>query len=308
MPGAVKQARPAFVSSKLRPTVQWAWLIAPIIGVLIAAIAVPWAQPIGANDTPVIAADAALGRAIGAGDESATRRLLALQFVSIDVEGKIHNRKDVLADLKGLAAGAASDVQERNYGLLSVVIGRRPAAHDLNVFFLEVWAKQKGAWRALAIQDVARNATIAPPIAVPAAGAQPYQCRNPCEGVPYRVRSPAEQEVVTTFQTLTKAVVAHASEDWNKQVADEFVAYRSGRAPLPKTERIAAIEREKESNAPIRAGEVQAMRLAVYENAALMLTTEAALDGSRPFYRAARVWVKRDGQWLLALCMETDVR
>ena len=36
-----------------------------------------------------------------------------------------------------------------------------------------------------------------------------FDCKNPCETIPYRVRSPAEQDIVNTFQAIEKATVAH---------------------------------------------------------------------------------------------------
>ena len=105
-----------------------------------------------------------------------------------------------------------------------------------------------------------------------------------------------------------KAIVGHDANEWGKHVADEFVVYGSDRAPIPKSGRIAAIERQKERNAAVTVGEVQTMRLAVYGDGALMITAEAAADNSRPPYRAARVWVRRGGQWLMAISAHTDVK
>ena len=74
---------------------------------------------------------------------------------------------------------------------------------------------------------------------------KPYECKNPCETIPYRVRSPAEQDVITTFQEIEKAAVAHDAEEWSKHVADDFMLYRSGFAPVPKSGLMATIDREK---------------------------------------------------------------
>jgi len=50
------------------------------------------------------------------------------------------------------------------------------------------------------------------------------------------------------------------------------------------------------------------MRLAVYGDGAVMITTETAPDNSHPPYRAARVWVKRNGQWQMAISAHTEVK
>jgi ketosteroid isomerase-like protein len=287
-------------------------------GALIAAFAIPrsgtGAQPIGADEAAVLAADNALGDALRAGNKSATRRLLALQFSFVDADGKYYARKDFLADLKGLAAGPASDATVRSYGLLTAVTGHRRSALNTDVFFLDIWARQKGAWRALVRQDVLLATADAPPARdtgaapAPSPDAQPSECKNPCQSVPYRVRSVPEQEVTAAFEALEKAIVAHDSAEYSQHVADEFVVYRSGRLPAGKSARVAAIARQKEDGAPVAVATVESLRLAVYGDAATMTADQVMPDNSRPRYRAARLWVKRGGQWLLAIAVQTDVK
>jgi len=141
-----------------RPVVRWTALVAIAAGVLIAAFALPKAQPkaqpIAVDDAVVLAADTALGDAMRAADRRTTRRLLALQFSFVDADGKTYARKDFLRDLAHFAAGAASEPKVRGYGLVAQVTGRHKSAHDTDVFFLDVWVRQKGAWRALLTQEV----------------------------------------------------------------------------------------------------------------------------------------------------------
>jgi Domain of unknown function (DUF4440) len=310
--GAVGKS--AALAAGLRTGVRRGWVVGLAIGALIAAFALskaqPKAQPIAGDDAPVLAADLALGDAMRAGDKAAARRLLALQFTLVDADGKIFARKDVLADLKSVVAAPANDTKVRSYGFVAVVTGSRKSARGSDVFFLDIWVRQKGAWRALLIQDVAirdgpSTGAIAP---TPAADLQSYECKNPCQAIPYRVRSAAEQEVINAFQTVMKAIVAHDANEWGQHVADEFVVYASNRAPIPKSGRIAAIERQKESQATVAVDEVRTMRLAVYGDGAVMIATDGEPDESRPSQRVARVWVKRDGRWLMALSAHTGVK
>ena len=218
-------------------------------------------------------------------------------------------RREFLSDLKGAGSAPSDDAKVRIYGLLAMVTGHRNS-RDTEVFFLDIWAKQRGAWRALLIQEVSL-APADPPTAAVATrtGEQPQmECRNPCQVIPYRVRSPAEQEIVTTFQEIEKAVAAHDAAEWGKHVADEFVRYTTGQAPATKADRIATIERQKETDAAAAIGEVQAMRLAVYGDGAAMVATHAVPDNARPPYRATRVWVRRNGQWQMAISVRTDVK
>jgi len=102
----------------------------------------------------VAAADRALGDAMRNGDRSLARRLLSLQFSYTDRAGRTYSRHDFLADLKNLSPGTAGDPKVTMYGLLATVTGTRNAADGGAAFFLDIWVKQKGAWRALAGHDV----------------------------------------------------------------------------------------------------------------------------------------------------------
>ena len=201
----------------------------------------------------MLEADQALGAALRGDDKSIARKLLSLQFTFVDANGKIHERKDFLADLKTAAAAPPSDPVVKIYGRIGMVTGHRKSADGRDVFFLDIWAKQKRAWRALVSQEVVLAATDTPrPAPAPtSAAAAPYDCKNPCQTIPYRVRSPAEQDIVNSFQAIEKAAVGHDAAEWSKHVADEFVLYGSGRAPITKSGRIAMINRQKENNTAV---------------------------------------------------------
>jgi len=315
MAGATQRGKSAAIAATLRPATQWGWLGALVASVFVATFAFPRAQPhaqtVAGDEALVLAADTALGEAMRAGDKTAARRLLALQFSFIDADGKGRVRRDFLSDLKSVAGSPASDAKVRLYGLLAMVTGHRNSAHDAEVFFLNIWAKQKGTWRALLIQEVmtaTADAVAAGTSTAPATEPQQHECRNPCQTVPYRVRSPAEQDIVLTFQAIEKAVITHDAAEWGKHVADEFVRYGTGQVPVTKSDRIAAIERQKEANAAVTVGEVETMRLAVYGDGAAMTALQVLRDNSRPPYRAARIWVRRNGQWQMAISIHTDVK
>ncbi len=316
MAGATERGKSAAVAAKLRPAVKWGWLGAFVAGVLAAAFvfsrAQSQAQAIAGDEAPVLTADMALGEAMRAGDRTMARRLLALQFNFVDADGKSRVRRDFLIDLKSVAASPAADAKVRLYGLLAIVTGHRSNARNDEVFFLDVWAKQKGTWRALLIQEVVPATSDAPVAAArdpaPATNLPQRECRNPCQTIPYRVRSASEQDIVLTFQAIEKAVVARDAAEWGKRVADEFVRYATGQSPVPKSDRVAAIEHQKEADAGVTVGEIETMRLAVYGDGAAMTALQAMPDNSRPPYRAARIWVKRNGQWLMAISVHTDVK
>ena len=286
------------------------WLGALISGVLIAVLVELKAQPAPGDDATVLAADQSLDHAARTGDKSVVRRLLSLQFTFVDENGEIHTRHDFLHDLKGVAGSPTSDATVKAYGRIITVSGHRKSSHDSDVFFLDIWAKQKGTWRAVIVQDVVPASADAPHSAPATTGtvSKPYECKNPCETIPYRVRSPSEQDVVNSFQAVEKATIAHDADEWSKHIADEFVLYSSGRLPIPKPGWIDVMKRQKADNAAVVVGEVETMRLSVYGDAAVMTATQSVPDNSRPPYRAARVWVKRNGRWQMAISVQTDVK
>jgi Domain of unknown function (DUF4440) len=305
--GAFNPSRSLGRLGSVRPAVRWSGLGVVAAGVLIAVFVLPKAQPKArsvALDEVVLAADQALGAAMRTGDRASARRLLTLQFTYVDADGKIHPRREFLGDLKTIAARPATEVKIRNFGSLAMMTGKHTSAQGGDVFFLDVWVRQKGAWRALLMQDVPirANAALRP---IQIADLDARACDNPCNSIPYRARSAAEQDVTKTYQIITKAIAARDAGAWAKYVADEFVSYASSRAPLARSSRIAAIE-DRNDDGAARVGEVKTMRLSVYGDGAVMVATES--NGPQPAYRAARVFVKRDGRWLMAATAQTDLK
>ena len=276
----------------------------------------PQAQLGPGEDASVLAVDAALGDAMRSSDKSAVRRLLSLGFTYIDENGTLRGRKDFLHGLPGVAPGAATDVTVKVYGLVAVVTGKRKSAHGSDTFFLDIWAKNKRSWRALAMQDVVLGAADAQQVLAEAPAASAlrkhlakfFDCKNPCETIPYRVRSPAEQDIVSAFQAIEKATLDRDPNEYARHLASEFVHYESDIAPVPRSERIARLEDAKEHSVPADLAPIQSMRLWVYGDGAAMISADGVPNDADPLLRIARIWVKRDGRWQLAISVETDVK
>ena len=300
------------------PAVQ-RWLLCALGAIVLVAIVVESKaqSPSSGDEAQVLAADESLGAAMRAGDKSIARKILSLQFSFVDEDGKLYERKSFLGSLKELAAAPSSDRKVTVYGRIGMVTGHRKSSHDNEIFFLDIWAKQKGAWRALVVQDVMLAASHSVTADDPEKRsvvenelrelAKFFDCHNPCETIPYRVRSPAEQDVVNSFQAMEKAAVGRDAGEWEKHIADEFVHYESGYPPVPKSERIAALEERKKENIPAIMTAIQSMRLWVYDDGAAMISVNGAPDDTEPLLRLARIWVKRNGQWQMAISVQTSV-
>jgi len=81
------------------------WLFGIFVASALVAVLVELrAQTAPSEDALVLDADQALGAAMRGDNKSVARKLLSLQFTFVDANGKIHERKDFLADLKVAAA------------------------------------------------------------------------------------------------------------------------------------------------------------------------------------------------------------
>src|SRR6202158_4268782 len=160
-----------------------------VAAALIAVLAELRAQTAPSEDALVLEADQALGAAMRGGDKSIARKLLSLQFTFVDANGKIYERKDFLANVTAAARAPPGDPVVKIYGRIGMVTGHRKSTDGRDVFFLDIWAKQKRAWRALVCQEAVLAATDTPrPAPVQAgAAAAPYDCKNLCQTIPYRV-------------------------------------------------------------------------------------------------------------------------
>lgn len=305
----------------MHSAMQRRWLGVIVAGVVVAALAELRAQPAPSEEAAVLAADQALSTAMRGGDKSVARKLLSLQFTFVDADGKIHERKEFLADLKTVAAAPAGDPAVKIYGRIGMVTGQRKSAAGHEVFFLDIWAKQRRAWRVLVSQDVVLAAADGPAVGdVPSAAeidkarelskelAKTLDCKNPCETIPYRVRSPAEQDIVNTFQAIARATVARDADGYGKHLADEFVHYEFDVPPVPKSERIERLNDRKRQDIPAVMPAIQSMRLWVYGDGAAMTSVNGMPEDTEPLLRIARVWVKRGGQWQLAISVQTEVQ
>ena len=164
----------------MRSAMQRWWLGIFVAAVLIAVLVKSKAPPAPSEDALVLEVDQALGAAMRADDKSIARKLLSLQFTFVDANGKNRERKDFLADLKTAAAAPPSDPVVKLYGRIGMVTGHRKSADGRDVFFLDIWAKQKRAWRALVSPEVVLAATDTPRPAParPGAATAPYDCRK----------------------------------------------------------------------------------------------------------------------------------
>ena len=262
----------------------------------------------------VLAAAKKLAAAIRRGNKTVADKFLAREFTFIDASGKLHSRREVLAQLRAAPDGACARVKVRTYGRVAVVTGAGKSAQARrrnDLFAVDIWVQGSDGWKAL----IHHNNVLALPDAPPAhpavqarpADAKPPACNNPCAFVPYQPKSQAERAIITAFQTLEQAVTRNDAGVWVKHVADEFVVYRTGQHPTDKALRVDFINRQQAVNGETFVAEVEWMKLWVLGDAAVMRADHVMPGARRPPYRATRVWVRRDGHWQMAVSQQTTI-
>jgi ketosteroid isomerase-like protein len=240
------------------------------------------------------------------GERAAVAPLLAGDFTAIDTAGAVHGA-DGAAGL--LVGGDDAAVTVKDYGSLVLVTERYRAADGREIVTVEVWVKEAAGWQLL-VHHANQLADPAAPHAHPTpqarpADAPPPVCENPCLAVPYEPKQAAEADIITSFQTLERAVTRNDADEWVKHMADEFVVYRTKQNLTTKAMRAQMLRDHGAINAETFVAAVEAMKLWVFGDAAVMRADHVMPGNRRPPYRATRVWVKRDGRWQMAMSQQT---
>lgn len=268
------------------------------------------AAPSSRNENSALVASMDFAEAIRRGDGERVLALTESDFTFIDTSGTVHPRQGLAEGIRSeLGPPVPENQSVGDYGDVALIAKRWRASGGEDVVELEVWIRRDGDWRALTshLNRIAgRDASVAHPTHTPRPpDAPPPECENPCEFVPYEPRSPDERDLITTFQTLEKAVTRNDADEWVKHVADEFIVYRTRQHPTTKAGRADALRRQKAINAEIFVAAIAAMNLWMCGDAAIMRADHVMPGNRRPPYRATRLWVKRDGRWQMAISQQT---
>jgi hypothetical protein len=241
---------------------------------------------------PVMDADRALVAALARADTKASASLLDDQFNWIDGSGhvltkdRIGGMQPLLGDESGL-----TPIIHRYGDVVSVVVkGERQ-------YLLRVWVKRAAGWRALVYHEVSQD--------VPVFGHGPgkKEWDNPCFTLPYEPRNEDERACLASWQALEIAVMRHLADEWVKHVADEFSLYAATRQ-LTKADRVAVIKEQLRTNANSAPSPLVWNEMIDFPNAIVMRCEHQPFHGKAT--RVSRVFVKRDGQWLMAVSFQTS--
>jgi len=249
-----------------------------------------------ADDSAMRQADHDFVLAVTKSDQPALGKLLDKNFMWIDSNGKALAKTQVLqaVPMPGIADEAGAELKHYIYedvGDVQANLGR--------VHTLRVWVKRPAGWRIIVYQEV--TSLIASPSFAPGAG---KDCQNPCKSVGYEPKNDAEKQVVSAYQRLETAAMAHDSGHFSTLVGDEFAAASSNSNKVyDKRGRMDDFDHSK--MAGVAPTPLESARMFDF-NGAVVMTSIHRPDRGKPL-RVTRLWVSRDGRWQETLSYQTSV-
>ena len=246
----------------------------------------------------VLQADHEFVRAAAKGDAVSASKLVDSEFTWTDAEGRTLTRAEALNSLPSPALGDEADARmvRRAYGQVEAIMVDRDKIH-----VLRVWVKRGAGWRLLVYQEVALGREEASP-----ADSGTRECENPCKMVPYKPKNEAEQEVLTSWEAVETAVANHDAFGWVPYIANEFTMLGStNEHPLTKADRVATLNLQKQTGRGALPPPVASVQMFDFGDSVVMTCVHQPYTG-KPM-RASRVWVKRDGKWMMSLSFQTTI-
>ena len=241
----------------------------------------------------VLHSDRALVAALANGDAGAAAALFDDDFTWVDCNGRILDKakavgalpKPPLDDEPGLAQAT------QDYGeVVTIVVDRD------KVFVLRLWVKRAQGWRLIAYHEVSQNFPTMPH------GPGRKEWDNPCYTLPYQPRNADERDALASWQRLEIAVMHHEPEIWAQHVADEFLVVGAARRHS-KVDRKAVLAEQLRSGANSAPAPLVSARLFGFNDAIVMACEHQPFHGNAA--RVSRVFVKRGGNWLMAVSFQT---
>ena len=272
-----------------------------LIGALCVSMAALTSRPVVAADVDqtLLQADRAFVQAVAKGDKTALGAILDPRFLWTDADGNTLTKAEVLQTLPTPTPGYEAQTKEYTYGQVANV---RTDSGKLHV--LRVWVKEPAEWRLL-IYDEVKQAEKA------GSGGGPivHECINPCKSVPYMPKNDAEAGVLKSWGELETAVTAGDSKAWAPHFADEFEVINTGTTePVTKAGRMAILDKQKQAGtngapAELAPGHTQMLTF----GDTLVMSCQATPHSGKPSH-ITRVWVKRNGMWLMTVSFQTTIQ
>lgn len=251
------------------------------------------------DDDAVLQADRAFVQALAKADAAAASKLLDAEFSWTDSAGATQSRAEILKSFPKPLLGDETDAEmkERTYGDVGAIMAARGKVH-----ILRIWVKRPAGWRALVYHEL--KLSEEPP---KAGGSGVTECVNPCKTVPYDPKNDDERGVITSWQALETGVTAHDADAWSPHIADEFIMLNSNNdRPFSKADRIAILNKQKASGVGSAPAPLVSARMFDFKDAIVMTCLHQPYTG-KPIH-VSRVWIKRDGKWIMSISFQTTIQ
>jgi len=250
-------------------------------------------------DLAVKQADRAFVQAAAKGDAVGLGKMLDTDFTWTDVEGKTIAAEEVPRAVPKDALGDESgvEVSERTYGQVGAVQASLGKVH-----VLRLWIQRPGGWRLLVYHEVKQ---LEQPST--SAGSGVKDCENPCKMVPFKPANEAEQAIIASWQALETGVTAHDAEAWAPHIADEFVQISSNSDHvISKAGRIETLNKQKASGVGSAPAPLVSAKMFDFGDAVIMTCLHQPYSG-KPIH-VSRLWIKRDGKWIMSISYQTTIQ
>ena len=269
-----------------------------LLGGISALVSLNSAAAVG-DDQSVLQADHDFVQAVGKGDTATVGRVLDADFTWTDADGKTRTKAEVLTSVPTPALGneSGAQVKQRTYGQVGAVMSGRDKTN-----VLRIWVKRPAGWRLLVYHEVILGRQAPGP-----AGPGVKECENPCKTVPYKPRNEAEQGIIASWQALETGVTNHDAAAWAPHIADEFVMLGSSNDhPLAKADRIATLNLQKQTGFASAPAPLVSAQMFDFGDAAVMTCQHQPYTG-KPVH-VSRLWIKRNGQWVMSISYQTTMQ
>ena len=188
-------------------------------------------------------------------------------------------------------------MSERTYGQVGAV----NAGHG-NVHILRLWVQRPDGWRLLVYHEVKQ---LEQPST--AAGSGVKDCENPCKMVPFQPANEAERAIIASWQALETGVTAHDAEAWAPHIADEFVQISSNSDHvISKAGRMETLNKQKASGVGSAPAPLVSAKMFDFGDAVIMTCLHQPYSG-KPIH-VSRLWIKRDGKWIMSISYQTTIQ
>jgi hypothetical protein len=250
-------------------------------------------------DTAMSQADHAFMQAAAKQDSEELGKLLDADFTWTNAAGKTMTRADVISSVPTSPMGdeSTAKMEHRDYGQVVAILSALEKNH-----VLRVWVKRGPVWRLLVYHEVSQAET-----AQSSSGTGVAECQNPCKSVPFQPKNESEQAVIASWQALETGVTNHDASAWSPHVDDSFITVSSSSDhPVFKADRIATLNLQKQTGYPSAPAPLISAQMFDLGNTIVMTCLHQPYHG-KPIH-VSRVWLKRNGQWVMAISFQTTIQ